>query len=106
MSTATPPEPSDQALALEQIRTELAEIREVLNTFTSDGWPLRSQMPSAEFMASMAASIVVLLRDRPLSDADLESRVMAAQVISRLLIKMHDQFNADTKLQQLNNLVP
>jgi hypothetical protein len=90
--------------ALEGIQAEMKEIKELLVSFTGDGWPLRSQLPSAELLASLTASLVVLLRDMPLADKDIEQRVMAAQVIAREFIKQHDAYNAATATQHLENL--
>lgn len=92
--------------ALEGIQKEMAEMRELLQNFTSDGWPIRSQLPSAELMASLASSMAFLLREKPISDEEIQRRLAAAQQLARLMIQMYDRFNSETQRQQLNNLVP
>jgi hypothetical protein len=47
-----------------------------------------------------------LLRDKPLSDEEIQRRVAAAQQLARLMIQMYDRFNSETQREQLNNLVP
>jgi len=90
--------------ALEGIRAEMAEIKEMLASFTQEGLPMRAQLPTAELMASLTASLMVLLRDKPLSQQDIEQRVMAAQIIAQSLIKEHDKFRTATTAQRLDNL--
>lgn len=90
--------------ALEGIQAEMGEIKEILSSFTQEGLPMRAQLPTSELMASLTASLMVLLRDKPLTQQDIEQRVMAAQVIAQALIKEHDKFCSATQLQRLDNL--
>ena len=90
--------------AMEKMVAEMAEIKELLNSFTQEGLPMRAQLPTSELMASLTASLMVLLRDKPLTQQDIEQRVMAAQVIAQALIKEHDKFRMATTAQRLDNL--
>jgi hypothetical protein len=89
---------------LEAIRLELAEIKELLVAFTNDGLPLRSQLPSSELIASLAAAVALLLRDQPLAGADLQLRMQAAQALATELIRQSDAYQAATQRQQLTHL--
>lgn len=75
---------------LKEIRDELRELRENFNTFSNEGMPLRTTVPTPELIATMAATTAVLLRDGPIDD--LEQRLNASQMIGDLAIKHHDEF--------------
>jgi hypothetical protein len=90
--------------ALEGIRAEMAEIRSTLDSFTQEGLPMRAQLPTSELASSLTASLVVLLRDKPLNSTEIQQRVMAAQVIAQSLIEEHDRFRTATQAQRLDNL--
>lgn len=91
---------------LATIKAELAEIKEILSSFTSDGLPLRSQVPTSELIASLVAAASLILRDKPLPMSELNERIQAAQVLATELIRQSDHYQRATQAQQLSHLLP
>lgn len=88
------------------IKAELAEIKELLSSFTHDGLPLRSQVPTSELIASLVAAASLILRDKPLPMGELQERITAAQVLATELIRHCDHYQRATQTQQLSHLLP
>jgi len=91
---------------LATIKAELAEIKEILSSFTGDGLPLRSQVPTSELIASLVAAASLILRDKPLPMGELNERIQAAQVLATELIRQSDYYQRATQAQQLAHLLP
>lgn len=90
---------------LQMIAAELSEIKELLSSFSHDGLPLRSQVPTSELLASLVASAALLLRDQPLTEGELNGRIQAAQVLARELIRQCDLFQQQTRSAHLAELL-
>lgn len=90
---------------LTEIAAELADIKELLSSFSNDGLPLRSQVPTSELMASLVAAAALLLRDQPLSEGELNGRIQAAQVLASELIRQSDRYQQQTRSQHLAQLL-
>lgn len=91
---------------LSAIKAELAEIKEILSSFTADGLPLRSQVPTSELIASLVAAASLIMRDRPLPVGELNERIRAAQVLATELIRQSDHYQRATQADQLSHLLP
>ena len=91
----------DQELLL-QIAADLAEIKEVLVSFTGDGLPLRAQVPNSELLASLLMAAAMISRNPgAISAEDLSGRIAAAQVIASDAIRHFDQYQGQTQIAQL-----
>jgi len=77
---------------LDRIADTLEEILEVLKCFTNDGMPLRAQIPTSPYLASLVASLATLLKDGTPGATITEQRLSAAQALSERLIAHHDAF--------------
>ena len=91
---------------LSAIAADLAEIKELLSSFSNDGLPLRSQVPTSELLASLVAAATLMLRDKPLSHADLMDRITAAQALASELIRQSDRYQQQTRPEHLAALLP
>jgi hypothetical protein len=103
----TPPKGSQAErtlAALEGIRSELTEIKEILVSTTNDGMPLSRQVPSAELIASLIGSLAFLLRDTPLHEDRISKGAQAGQMLGLNLIQLHDAYMAATQAQRLDQL--
>lgn len=90
---------------LTQILEQLKELNETLVSFTSEGLPLRAQVPTAELIASLLAAASLISKERPaMSNDDLSSRIAAAQVLSDELLRQHDRYRTGTQAQRLDQL--
>jgi hypothetical protein len=88
-----------------QILEQLKDLNETIKDFTSDGLPLRAQVPTSELLASLMAAAALVIKERPaLTANDLQGRVNAAQVLADQLIAAHDQYKTETSLQRLDQL--
>lgn len=87
---------------LRQIASDLAEIKEVLVSFTGDGLPLRAQIPNNELLASLLMAAAMISRNPgAIAPEDLASRIAAAQVIALDAIRQHDHYQAQTQVAHL-----
>jgi len=95
-------ETGDSVQLLRQIATDLAEIKEVLVSFTGDGLPLRAQIPNNELLASLLMAAAMISRNPGAITADdLAGRIAAAQVIAVDAIRHFDHYHSQTQVQQL-----
>lgn len=101
-------EPSSQpptVKLLEQIAGDLSEIKEILSSFTDDGFPLRQSIPTPELLASLVSAAALLSRSDPrINGTDLQQRIDAAQVIGSRLIQVADAFRHQTERIHLERL--
>lgn len=90
---------------LQQILEQLRELNETLSNFTSEGLPLRAQVPTPELLASLLAAAALISKERPvITTQDLASRVAAAQVLADELLRQHDGYRTTTQTDRLNQL--
>jgi hypothetical protein len=98
MGTST--DESDQLLR--QIAADLAEIKEVLVSFTGDGLPLRAQIPNNELLASLLMAGAMISRNPgAITAEDLAGRIAAAQVIASDAIRHFDHYQSQTQVAHL-----
>lgn len=90
---------------LKDILEQLRELNETISSFTSEGLPLRAQVPTAELLASLLAAAALISKERPvISQQDLSARVAAAQVLADELLRQHDGYRTTTQTDRLNQL--
>lgn len=77
---------------LERIADALEEILRLLQDFTRDGMPLQAQVPSAALLASLVASLAVLLKGGSEGAQIDRTRAEAAQPLGDVLIEQHDKY--------------
>lgn len=93
---------TDDVQLLQRIAADLAEIKEVLVSFTGDGLPLRAQVPNNELLASLLiASAMISRNPGAITPDDLTSRIAAAQLIATDAIRQFDQYQCQTQVAQL-----
>lgn len=102
---ATLDEPEAIAL-LKEIRDAIFELRDLYDSHTDNGFPLKSTVPTTESMAALICTASLLLRDTALSEADLQHRSSAAMVLSSRLLQMLARYQSETRSSHLENLLP
>lgn len=97
---------------LEQLCSDIASMRqsletvaETLDSFTEEGFPLRSSMPTPEMISAVATSCALLLRETPLSPQDVTQRVQAAQSLAKYILEAFDHHQSATRNTQLEGLL-
>jgi hypothetical protein len=102
-------EPSDLAaviLLLSEIRDELKDLREAFSSFSADGLPLRSQVPTSELMATLAVATGLIAKADPrMGQTDLSSRIEASPVIGNALVRTNDHFMEQSTPMRLSELL-
>lgn len=90
---------------LKEILEQLRELNETLSSFTSEGLPLRAQVPNPGLLASLLAAAALISKERPgISQQDLSARVAAAQVLADELLRQHDGYRTSSQTDRLNQL--
>jgi hypothetical protein len=107
MAEATPAnEMKEVVFLLKELLTEMRTISEVLILFTSDGLPLRQQIPTPDLMAACSIAAGLVANNAPIISAmDLQARLQASQVIAATLISEHDSYMEAARPNKLEDLL-
>lgn len=89
---------------LQDILEQLKELNETVSLFTSEGFPLKNQVPTSQHTAAIMIAAALLGRTDPrITQADLKARLEASPVIAYELCKAIDSFMATTQSKRLDN---
>ena len=89
-----------------EILEELRHIRELLESSTNDGTPLKAMTPSPEFIAAMCMVMALMTRDKlDLHPEEVAQRVQNGIQLSAFVIKEWDAANRYLQRAHLNALM-
>lgn len=90
---------------LQEILLQLQQLNQTIDDFTSQGMPLKAQVPDSHLIASIAAAAALVAREKPaISTMDLQGRIAAAQVLGSELIRAFDAYQSQTRSDRLDHL--
>lgn len=93
---------------LEEIRSELAELREAFDSFTNGGFPLRQEVATPELLGVLASFISLMgWRDSVINmnQSELQVRLQAAMTMGTEIMRMYDTYKRQTERVNLDQLI-
>lgn len=88
---------------LDALVEEVRLLREAFDSFSSEGFPLKSSTPTNEMVMTAAVVAALLVRDGELHPMDLKKRLDDAMVIAFHAVASFDSFHRTTRTAQLEN---